>query len=322
MFQFFRKHILDLLKHPKFPTVDQTIIASLVADDNLGVPETDLVKGVINWVHRKCLDMDVVPNLENKRKILKDDTLRNLRFMALPKEFFVQNVAYSRSKGFEGILTMEESYSLLMNMVQPDSYPLPEGFNGTQKARTSVKETKRLIRRLFNPLGNYQSPASPRMDKLTVLSGPTLAAPYGCKCFSLDLVVSKEIAIFGIQVPTFFPGIVMVPSSSVKCYEESYVVSLQNAMTVNKMTIGSINWSGKVAYSSFMDLMFKESVRLEKNQTYTLIVYTNNTYYLNQKLCTVEESNGVRFTLKDSVALFGKPGKQDFGFICQLLYSL
>lgn len=302
--------------------MDQTILASLVADDNLGVPETDLVKGVLSWVHRKCLDMDVVPNLENKRKVLQESTLRQLRFMALPKEYFVQNVAYSKSKGDEGILTLEESYALLMNMVQPHSYPLPEGFSDTKKSRLFAKETKRLIRRMFNPLGNYQSTASPRMDKLTVLAGPTLGAPYGCKVFSVDLVVSTEISLVGIQVPTFFPGMVPHSGPQMKFYEESYIVSLQNASSVTKVTMGSINWSGKVTYSSLMDLLFKESIRLEKNQTYTIIVYTNNTYYLNQKLCTVEESNGVRFTLKDSVALFGKQGKQDFGFITQILYSI
>lgn len=233
---------------------------------------------------------------------------------------FYSQVAYSKSKGDESVLTMDESYAILMNMVVPGSYPMPEGFSISTKQRTVV-ELKRLIRRLFNPLGTYQAvtPQSPRLDKLTVLPGPALTAPFGCKNFALDLLVSKDITLYGIQVPTFFPGMM---GAAPKLYEETYIVSIQNASKPNKPMVGSINYSGKVAYNSFVDLHFKESVKLEKNNTYTVIVYTNNTYYLNQKMCTVEESFGIKFSLKDSVSLFGKPGKHDFAFISQLIYSV
>ncbi|XP_046676791.1 uncharacterized protein LOC124364976 isoform X1 [Homalodisca vitripennis] len=318
--KFFKKNINDLLKHPNFPSVDHSVITKLVTDDNLGVPEADLIGGVLKWAHQKCEDSDLVPNLENKRNILRSGTINNLRFLALSKEYFASQVAFSTMRGDESILTLEESYAILMNMVQPNSYPMPEGFSTITKQRTIV-ELNRLIRRVFNPLGNYQvvNPQSPRLDKLTVLPGPALTAPFGCKSFSLDLIVNKNITLFGIQVPTFFPGMIV---STPKLYEETYIVSIQNASKPNKPMIGSINWSGKVAYNSFVDLQFKENIRLEKNSTYTIMVYTNNMYYLNQKLCTVEESNGVKFTLKDSVTLFGKPGKQDFAFISQIIYSL
>jgi hypothetical protein len=49
--QFFKKNITDLLKHPKFPTVDRTVMTSLVADDGLGVAEADLVLGVSYGIH-------------------------------------------------------------------------------------------------------------------------------------------------------------------------------------------------------------------------------------------------------------------------------
>ncbi|XP_054285182.1 BTB/POZ domain-containing protein 3-like [Macrosteles quadrilineatus] len=318
--KFFKKNITNLLKHPKFPTVDSSVVSSLVADNGLGVEEADLVLGVLRWAHQKCLDMEVVPNQENKRSMLLPGTISKLRFLSLSKEFFVSQVAYSKSKGDESVLTMDESYAILMNMVVPGSYPMPEGFSISTKQRTMV-ELKRLIRRLFNPLGTYQAvtPQSPRLDKLTVLPGPALTAPFGCKNFALDLLVSKDITLYGIQVPTFFPGMM---GAAPKLYEETYIVSIQNASKPNKPMVGSINYSGKVAYNSFVDLHFKESVKLEKNNTYTVIVYTNNTYYLNQKMCTVEESFGIKFSLKDSVSLFGKPGKHDFAFISQLIYSV
>lgn len=296
------------------------MIAQIVSDDSLGVPEADLVGGVLRWSQQKCLDLDLVPNLENKRNVLQQDTINKLRFLALSREYFASNVAFNKTRGDESILTLEESYAILMNMVQPNSYPMPEGFNTNTKQRT-LMALERLVRRIFNPLGTYQAitPQSPRLDKLTVLPGPSLTAPFGCKSFSLDLIVSRNIVLHGIQVPTFFPG--MIGPAPPKMYEETYIVSIQNASKPNKPMIGSINWSGKVAYNSFVDLLFKDNVRLEKNHTYTIMVYTNNTYYLNQKLCTVEDFNGIKFTLKDSVSLFGKPGKQDFAFISQIIYS-
>lgn len=319
MLQFCKKNIIEFLKHPKFPTVSQSVITNLVSDDNLGVPEADLVSGVLLWSHQMCLDMELVPNLDNKRNVIQQETLNKLRFLALSREYFASNVAYSKTKGDEGILTLEESYAILMNMVQSNSYPMPEGFSTMTKQRTVVA-LERLMRRIFNPLGTYQVPQAPRMDKLTVLPGPALTAPFGCKNFSLDLIVSRNILLYGIQVPTFYPGV--MGSTTAKMYEETYIVSIQNASKHNKPMIGSINWTGKVGYNTFIDLHFKEQVRLEKNQTYTIMVYTNNTYYLNQKLCTIEDSNGVKFTLKDSVSLFGKSGKQDFAFISQLIYSM
>lgn len=320
LFQFFKKNITNLLKHPNFVTVHQSLIASLVKEESLGVPEADLIEGVLKWCHHKCVEQELVPNLENKRNMLLAETVTHLRFLALSKEYFVSQVAYNKSKGDEGLLTMEESYAILMNMVQLHSYPMPEGFSSSAKQRTFVDLT-RLIRRIFNPLGTY-TPAtvqSPRLDKLTVLPGPALTAPYGCKSFLLDLITSKDISLYGVQVPTFFPGMI---GSTPKLYEESYVVSVQNSSKPNKPLMGSLNWSGKVSYNSFIDLLFKDHIRLDKNTTYTIMVYTTNPYYLNQKLCTVEEANSVRFTLKDSVNLFNKPGKQDFGFISQIIYSL
>lgn len=321
LFQFFKKNIGNLLKHPNFVTVHQSLIASLVKEESLGVPESDLIGGVLKWCHQKCVEQEVVPNLENKRTMLNDETITHLRFLALSKEYFVNQVAYNKSKGDEGLLTMEESYAILMNMVQLHSYPMPEGFSTSTKQRTCV-ELKRMIRRLFNPLGTYTtvSAQSPRLDKLTVLPGPALTAPYGCKTFLLDLVTSKDITLHGIQVPTFFPG--MIGTTTPKLYEESYVVSVQNSSKPNKPMVATLNWSGKVTYNSSIDLLFKDSIRLDMNTMYTIMMCTTNPYYLNQKLCTVEESHGVRFTLKDSVTLFNKPGKQDYGFISQIIYSL
>jgi hypothetical protein len=45
---------------------------------------------VLRWAHRKCLDMDLVPNHENKRQMLLSGTISKLRFLALSKEFFAR----------------------------------------------------------------------------------------------------------------------------------------------------------------------------------------------------------------------------------------
>lgn len=316
--KYFRKNVTDLLKHSKFSTVDQSVLTSLVEDDGLGVLEADLVHGVLQWATQRCVDLDLLPNLENKRNALGPRIISKLRFLSLSTESFVSQLAYNKLKDDIGLLNLEESYAILLNLIIPQSYPLPDGFCSEVKPRTAP-EKLRLNRRIFNPLGNYGTmQQGSRGDRLTVLPGPSLTCPVGTKNFSLEFSVSRSMILHGIQVPTFFPGMI---TNTPKVYEETYVVTVQNLSKVNKPIATSITWSGKVLYNSMTDIMFKDFIRLDKNVKYSVLVYTSNMYYVNQKLCTVEESSGIKFLFKDTVSLYGKQATPDFGFISQLIYT-
>uniref|UniRef100_A0A1B6DCG2 BTB domain-containing protein n=1 Tax=Clastoptera arizonana TaxID=38151 RepID=A0A1B6DCG2_9HEMI len=261
--KFFKKNVLELLKHPKFLMVNHGVLQNLIEDDNLGVTEVDLLNGVHKWATYKCLQMDLPPTVENKRSILGPHIIPNLRFLSVNKELFVNSFAYKKENEDDSLLTMDESYAILMNLIIPDSHPMPEGFTLNMKPRT-VAERIRLHRRLFNPLGTYynqNSKAPSIIENLSVFQIPSMSAPIGTKNFSVEVSVNHPIVIHGIQVPTF--NKVGSHKSSTE-YDETYVVTIQNILLPSKPVISTMTWSGKLNYNSVMDIMFKDYIRFEK----------------------------------------------------------
>ncbi|XP_039278710.1 uncharacterized protein LOC111046056 [Nilaparvata lugens] len=252
--------------------------------------------------------------------------LSKLRFLALPQISFVKEVAFTSTKPEDAILTKEESYAILLNLVVPGIEALPDIICKEAKVRIAGKlrvSRKVLPNSAFhgnlatmqhNPVTFFPTP----FEKMMVLASPSPLASFGAKSFCCDVVVSFPIKLLGIQVPTFFSP------QNMSEYEENYMVTVQSSNTSRNLS--STTWKGKVKYNSSVDIVFKDSVHIERNIKYSIYVYTSNMYYVSRSFSHVENRPPVQFTFKDTVSYFGAPTNAklvtDFGFVTELIYNL
>ncbi|KAJ9577225.1 hypothetical protein L9F63_006199 [Diploptera punctata] len=339
--KFVRKNPSLVLKHNNFPHVDRNVVHMIVDLDCLDVPEAEILTAVEKWAEEQCNKASFPADRENKRTILGPDILSKLRFLALSQEEFVKGPAFT-SNNDKGLLTLEESYAILMNITVPGSYPMPEGFSNDSRPRKLAK--LRCIRKVQMPCppsgftGGFTTPpptmmGSPFMntlDRVVALASPTQTATLGGKNFSLEIKVDHPIVLYGIQVPTLWFPIAAGAKPMTKEYDESFIVTVLDA---SGTPISHTVFNGKIQYGTVLDINLKESIILQKNANYKIQVYTSNTYFLSKKLSTTEDCPPVKFTFKDtakvgsipappSVFSIGMKQETDCGFIIQLIYSL
>ncbi|XP_075211297.1 uncharacterized protein LOC142318751 isoform X2 [Lycorma delicatula] len=322
-FKYLKKHTRELLRHPKFVTVDVSILEELVGQEVLeGVSEAELVTGVMHWSKIQCLNANLPSTFENRRHFIGDKILAKLRFLSFPQLTFVKEVAYTAQRAEEAILTREESYSVLLNLIMPGIEPLPD--NLCKDARLRLAGKLRVTRKVFNPLGTYPTYTTPftvgQYDRMVVLANPSPIASFGAKNFCCEILVNHPIILHGIQVPTFFS-----PQKTMSMdYDESYVITVQQSY--NNRNIVTTTWKGKVKYNSSAELLLNDSVNIEKNVKYTIMLFTSNMYYVSRKLTNVENRPPVQFNFKDVVSYFGAPSTAklgtDFGFVLELIYTI
>ncbi|XP_067002438.1 uncharacterized protein [Anabrus simplex] len=340
--KFIRKNPSAVLRHENFLKVDRVVVLMLVDLDCMDVPEGQLLNAVDKWAEQKCLDLNYPADRENKRAAIGPEVIMKLRFLALSQEEFVKTVAYTHENSSNCLLSLDESYSILMNLVSFGSYPMPTGFSGDKRPRKLSR--LRCMRKVMMPPtlppvfpggfttpppGMFGTPFS-AMDRVVALSSPSLSASLGGKNFTLDVKVDNPIVLYGIQVPALWFPTQQAPKITSKEYDESFIVSV---LDPSGAPISHTILTGKVAYGSSVDINLKESIILQKNVAYKIQVYTTNSYYLCQKLNSMEECPPVTFTFKDTAKVGSgplypsnaagvKPNETEFGFITQLIYSV
>ncbi|XP_049815840.1 BTB/POZ domain-containing protein 1-like isoform X1 [Schistocerca nitens] len=335
--KFIRKHPLAILRHDNFIKVDANIVLLMVDLDCFDVPEIDIYTAVDKWAEHQCEKVNIAADRNNKREVIGSDILRKLRFLALNKEQFVEKVAYTTENSTTCLLSIEESYAVLMNMTVPGCYPMPTGFTVDNKPRKLSK--LRCIRKVQPisaqpPYASYNTPpyTSPTtFPHMAVVAMPT-ASPsgnLGGKNFSLEIRVDFPIMLFGIQVPTLlFPS--QQGPLGPRDYDESFIVTVLDS---SGSPISHTVYSGKVPYGSAFDISLKDPVLLQKNAGYKIQIYTSNTYFLCRKLSNIEHCPPVKFTFKDSTKVAppntnpmfvtsNMKQDSDFGFVTQIIYSL
>ncbi|XP_021940014.1 BTB/POZ domain-containing protein 6-B-like isoform X4 [Zootermopsis nevadensis] len=331
--KFVSKNPSLVLKHANFPNVDWNIVNMIVELDWLDVPEIEILRAVEKWAEHQCLKVNDLPDRDNKRSAIGPVILSKLRFLAVSREEFVKGAAFSTTSD-KGLLTLEESYAILMNLTVPVSYPMPDGISGDGNSRMLAK--LRCIRKiqatsslsLFTP-GGFRSPRptvfdssfNNTLDQVVALASPSQTTNFGSKNFSLDIKVDHPIVLYGIQVPTLLSATGAKPFANE--YDESFVVTV---LDVFGTPISRTVFSGKISYGSVIDISLKESIILQKNASYKVQVYTSNVYFLSKKLHSKEDCPPVKFTFTDAITVDtlepSSPLFRDVGFVTQLIYSV
>jgi hypothetical protein len=170
----------------------------------------------------------------------------------------------------------------------------------------------------------FSSPYTNTTDQVVAHASPSLSAPPGGKNFSLDIKVDHPIVLHGIQVPTLCFPVATRRKPLVKEYDESFTVTVLDAFGT---TISHTVFVGKFVHGSAVDINLKQPIILQKNVSYEIQVSTKNTYFLKERLRTVEDCPPVKFMFKDkakaNASLFntGMTQETDCAFVKQLIYS-
>nr|CAD7264051.1 unnamed protein product [Timema shepardi] len=341
--KFVRRNPQLVLSHVNFSKLSKGVVANIVELDCLDVPEIEIILAVDRWAESQCTQFDMNVNRVNKREFIGPDILEKLRFLAVPQDAFVKELAFTPDNE-KCLLTLEESYAILMNLTQVGSFPIPTEFSSDKRARKLAKF--RCIRKIQqlppHMMGGYTHSSqmyaasyASAMERVVALASPTQSATLGGKNFSLDVKVDHPIILYGIQVPTLCFPVGIGPKNLTKEYDESFVVTVQDpaGTPINQTVL-----STKVPYGSSVDIILKDSVVLQRNVTYKIQVYTSNNYFLSKKLSLMEENPPVKFSFRDaakvgnippppSSSMYATGGtglkqETDLGFITQVIYSL
>lgn len=317
--------------------VDVNVVNMVVELDCLDIPELDVIHAVDKWAEHQCSLMNITADRDGKRAAMGADIMKKLRFLALSKEQFVDKIAYKVENSGHCLLSLEESYSIIMNISVPNCYPLPEGFTNDNKPRKVAR--LRCVRKIqaitsspsYLPYSNqpFGSPSSFSGTGVVALPNPAHNGNLGGKHFSLEIKVDYPITLYGVQVPSLlYP--MQGASHSSKEYDESFIVTV---IDPSGSPVSHTVYTGKVPYGGSIDIILKDSATLQKNVPYKIQVYTSHTYFLSRKLCLMEHCPPVRFCFKD-VAKVGPASSNhlfpssnvkqdtDSGFITQIIYSL
>jgi len=342
LLQFVMRNPLLVLRHANFLNVDQNVVNMIVELDCLDVPEAEIVMAIEKWAEQQCINASCSPDRENKRSVIGPDILSKLRFLAVSQAAFVKGPAFSGSED-KGLLTLEESYAILMNIIVPGSYAMPDGFSSERRARKLAK--LRCVRKLQVPVpptgfapGGFTtplpcmmfSPFTNTIDQTMAFASPPQSATLGGKNFSLDIKVDHPVVLYGIQVTTLRFPVATHPKPLINEYDEYFTVTVLDAFGT---TISHTVFVSKIAIGSAVDINLTKPIILQKNVSYKIQVDTNNIYFLRDKLSTVEDCPPVKFTFKDtakvttiqatgSVFNTGVKEETDCAFVTQLIYSV
>lgn len=118
-----------VFEDPTFVTMERQTLCEILDQDVLNVnSEVEIYEAVIKWAENQCRIQDLEINSENERKVLGEEMIGKIRFLALTVEEFSEYIAGSI------LLTTDEKLMLYNCISCPKKYKL-EGFfsNNTNK---------------------------------------------------------------------------------------------------------------------------------------------------------------------------------------------
>ena len=117
--QIIRTQTKDVLSEPTFEEVEHSTLCIVLSQGFINTDEISLFDAMLRWSAKECERRGLEPNPDKKRFCL-GDALFFIRFLTLTASQFASGPAKS------GLLTQQESFSILMNISAPGtSYTYP-----------------------------------------------------------------------------------------------------------------------------------------------------------------------------------------------------
>lgn len=259
--QIIEKRTDEVLKDPSFEEMGLSTLRTILKQENLNVSELVLWDALLNWAVQECGRQSLEVNPENQRKVL-GECFGMVRFLTLKPSEFANGPAMS------GLLTKEESYSLLMNISSPGVAPLPSTICKTCKSRQKVLTPPR------NVETNYIERPKVRQwcDCAGEIMADVLLNEQLVDC-SLSFSVSSNIYIHGMHVPTQIlnenvPEHMALPVN----YSELIYAFLQDS---DGCRLTYTHFTARVPWNSSVEVIFNRPVMITPNKTYKIVVVLN-----------------------------------------------
>jgi len=106
LMSFLSYNLTNIIKKKEWESLPLSFIETVVSQEALNIGEVDLFDAVHRWTIAQCKKEEKDPNPENKRKLLGENVISNIRFPLIPLTDFATKVTPS------GLLTADDQVAL------------------------------------------------------------------------------------------------------------------------------------------------------------------------------------------------------------------
>ena len=272
------------VKSDPFLDIDRTLLQSFVERELVSLPEIEIFKAVDKWAENECRRNGKDPVGSEKRKILGEKIMHQIRFPLLREKDFAEYVLQS------DLLTKGEVYDLvrLYNAIPGASSSFP-GLPRLGSSKLSIKRCKRF------PAVNH-----PNM---------WWARPQN----SVEFSVSAPIAVYGVRLYGRESSSYKV---ILKCFEKSNLKSTLQEVA-DEFDCDSTETDG---YYGF-DVYFSTSVRLENRASYVLeAVIDGPSSHFGRRGNTEVISEGIKFIFFEETEKRSFGSRVESGQFAEILF--
>ena len=249
-----------------FATIERSLLEEVVVRESLTIEEIELFKAVDLWATRECERQGLAAVGATKRRILKEEVIKGIRFPTLKKEDFTSVVLDCE------ILTPKEIVNIVKYLNSISTRP-PVGFPETKRSG-SVRDIQRCRR-----FGSSSATGWFYSDKNDAIS------------FSID---SKDIALLGVCLFGSENNTYAVDLDLTNTENTSVVVSKTGTFSSELLQ------SDQCSYYGFR-VLFDKKIILNKNTTYCIRASILGSPSLHGLRCVRSvQCSGVTFTFENS----------------------
>ena len=105
----------EAVKSDEFTTIERSLLAAVVVRDTLSIKEVNLFKAVNLWATNECERQGLTTDGENKRRILGESIVKEIRFPVMKQDEFANDVLDSEILTPKEVITFFKYYNSALN---------------------------------------------------------------------------------------------------------------------------------------------------------------------------------------------------------------
>lgn len=264
---------IEVLTESTWEDVEHSTVVAVLARESLSAPETLLFEAVVRWSIRECERRGVEPTAD-KQRMAAGEALFLIRYLVFTAAEFAAGPAQS------GLLSQQESFSLLVNISCPGSWALPEHISRISEIRRNPELQ----------LEGSLDTGTRYWCKRAMMQEPHCLNTSILDC-SVTFTVDRDVFIHGIEVPsqvTDIPvnqqleGVPVVPHSANGYNELLYAHLLDK----DGARLTYTHFTAKVNWNSMIEISFNRAVLIQANKLYRIGMVLNKVGWYPMGVCT------------------------------------
>ncbi|KAF0298472.1 BTB/POZ domain-containing protein 2 [Amphibalanus amphitrite] len=296
--------------------VEHASLIAILEQDYLNITsELDIFNVLVRWSRKECQRRPLEVNAVNQRMVL-GDALYRVRYLTMNATTFANGPAVS------GLLSPEESLAIVMNILTPGKWPLPDHLDGSTLPRGACPPAPAAA-------ADSQLPGGSRR----LCARPILGEPHQLiRCqeeASLTLSVDRPVHTLGIMVPSQVTDIPTdwLPSQSLRNtpganlnYGQNGYMELLYAYVADSdnQRLTYTHFTSRVNYNDLVEILFNRPVLMQPGRVYRIGLVLNKLGWYPMGVSTTQvHASGVTFSFG-----IGKPGDNvKNGLVRKIVFS-